>query len=1629
MMPNSNFKLFTSYTPSKRYLISSGVLLFVAFFTCRLTGAGLLPEGTESSSLAARSGSNESKPFGLLPPNRTGIDFVHHWMPPESLPFIYSQAFMGCGVALGDTDGDGRPDLYLSRAKGGGRLYRNLGSFRFEDVTEAAGVKDDEYWGMSASFADVNNDGSLDLYVCGYNAPNKLFINQGDGTFNDEAAAYGLDFKGASVFMAFSDYDLDGDLDGYLLTNHIHGNEENDSTDWMHRRMKIHDGRLAFEEGYREQGYIIYRPGMRQYNFIRAGQYDHLFRNDGNGAFTDVTRESGLSGNYYGLSATWWDYNGDGKPDLYVANDYAGPDALYRNNGDGTFTDVIEASVPHTPWYSMGSNVADLNNDGLFDYMGSDMSGSNHFKQKMGMGDMEKNGWFLTYPAPRQYMRNALYVNTGSGRFMEAAYLAGLADTDWTWSIKFADLDSDGWEDLFVTTGMSRDWMNSDLVNQSRGLVNTWGLWRSQPARSEPNFAFRNLGQLEFINVSEPWGLDYIGVSLGAALGDLDNDGDLDLVVNNFEEPPGVYRNNTEQGNLVKIRLVGTEGNRFGLGATVRIDTQRGQQSRYFTPYRGFASTDEPVIHFGLGDQATIDRLTVTWPGGREQTFESFPANRFYTITEPEGPAPVKEPLPAISALFAESDALDSMRHVEKPYDDFKRQPLLPNKLSQLGPGMAWGDVDGDGDEDVFLSGAAGRPGMLYINEGQGEFCWGPLEPFASDKAAEGMAPLFFDADGDHDLDLYVVNGGYEFEQNDPLLRDRLYLNDGSGRFTHAPDESLPDLREGGSCAVAADYDRDGDLDLFVGSRLIPGNFPATPRSTLLRNEGGRFVDATGGLVPGLVTSALWSDANGDGWLDLWVTREWGPVQLYRNDRGRLVDVTEEAGLADKSGWWNGIAAGDVDGDGDTDYVTTNFGLNTKYQATADKPVKAYHGDMDGSGRIRFVEAEYEGNTLYPVRGKSCSTAATPLLGERFETFSDFALASLQEVYTPKCLQEAQYLEANTLESGIWLNEGNGRFVFHALPRLAQISPGFGVSLEDVDGDRRLDLYLVQNFFAPQPETGHMDGGVSLLLRGGGDGSFHPVWPNQSGLIVPGDATGLSSADIDGNGWIDFAVAVNDGPVQTFLNLGHSENKILRVQLNGSEGNPTGIGALVRVQHTDGSKQVREIYAGSSYLSQSSRVLHFGAGPGVDAVEVRWPAGNTSRHPVRAGNDILTIEEPAGPEESDGIRGIVAGKEIAGYAGEAEYAAAHAELGQALSSRGRYEEAIAHYRKAVALDAESIEMQGVLGEVLRLNGQEADAVGHLEYALKLAPDYAPAHFILGRIRQGEGDLQAAKRHFELVLRQDGEHAGSHYHLGFVLEEKGMLDASHEHFSHALRIDPEYGVETHFNFGRMYDAKNKLGAARNRYRLAALADPGDAEALNNLGSVCVRQGDLEEGVDYLRRAVRSTPGNAAIHQNLGTALMALDRAQEALASYRLAAKLDPDNYIAHSRLGFLLFKDGETRQALGHFRQAVRLEPDALESLNGAAWILATHHNPAVRNVTEAVRLAEHACKLAEYKSALLLDTLAAAYAASGQFERAVQSMHSAIQLDAATSGGKADEFRERLALFRQRKAYVNAAAP
>ena len=608
----------------------------------------------------------------------------------------------------------------------------------------------------------------------------------------------------------------------------------------------------------------------------------------------------------------WWDYNDDGWPDLYVANDYWGPDRLYKNNGDGTFVEVTQDALPHTPWSSMGTDIGDINQDGRMDLIATDMAGSNHFRQKVGMGDMGSSGWFLEYGEPRQYPRNSVFLNTGTERFMEVAFLTHLAASDWTWTPRFDDLDNDGLIDIFITNGTAREFTNSDLNERAKqvakeGSAEFFRFWREQDYRRDQNLMYRNLGDLQFEDVSHAWGFDRVGVSFGAGTGDLDLDGDLDIVVNNMDEPVNVYRNNSVTGNSLRLQLEGRLSNRQALGTTVKIQHAGKHQVRYLTQARGWTSTSEPVVHFGVGDADRVEQVTIRWPSGVVQQLENVSVDRVHHIVEPESGSPrgkerQRHTQARSTPWFIAVEVIGDLNvaHHETPFDDFQRQPLLPYKHSQLGPGLACADLNGDGRDDFYVAGAARQPGRLLMSAGDGYRVETP-KAFQEDHFYEDMGALFFDADQDGDLDLYVVSGGVECDADAAELQDRLYRNE-QGEFA-ADLQALPAVRSSGSVVAAADYDRDGDLDLFVGGRVIPGQYPLPPRSFLLRNERGRFADATSDALPdaqqaGLVTGACWSDANGDGWLDLFITYEWGPVRLFINQQGVLRDQTQAAGLA-----------------------------------------------------------------------------------------------------------------------------------------------------------------------------------------------------------------------------------------------------------------------------------------------------------------------------------------------------------------------------------------------------------------------------------------------------------------------------------------------------------------------------------------------------------------------------------------------------------------------------------------------------------------------------------------------------------------------------------------------------------
>ena len=1168
--------------------------------------------------------------FVPLSPEESGIKSKIEQIPNHPYSFFYNTGFEASGVAVGDIDRDGLPDLFLASSPGGNRLYRQVSPLKFEDITQGSGLENDNAWGRGASLIDIDNDGDLDIYVANYGQANSLYINEGPDskgkiTFTEKAKSAGIATSDASLMPSFCDYDMDGDLDLYLATNEYRLPPSLTPPDPKKMIGKDENGRPFLIPPYNMAFKLLVKKGPKgpMLKWDKIGRPDYLYQNNGDGTFTDVTKKAGIiTDTGRGLSATWWDYNDDGLPDIYIGNDWGDRDYLYHNNGDGTFRDAIEEAVPYTTMFSMGADAGDLNNDGRTDFIIADMSGTTHYKRKISMGNMEASATeFMLKARPPQNMRNAVYYGTGTRRALESAYLVGMANSDWTWSVKIDDLNNDGLSDVFYTNGMEqniREVEDGETINPTE----------TQDLRKENNLVFQNKGNFKFAESGKDWGLDHFGFSLAAVNCDFDRDGDIDVFVMHRDEAPILYKNNTKNpGTLVKLN--GTTNNRDGVGSKITIETDKETLTRTLNIARGYLSADESIAHFGVTNDTKIEKLTVKWPSGQSQEFENLVGGNLYEITEKIKDSEVKSSTPVSKASFTLNPSLSATRHKEIIFDDFEKQPLLPNKLSQLGPGMAVGDLDGDNDDDLIMGGGAGSPTQVIINKGNGNFA--SPTPIKGSEQYEDMGVLLMDFDQDNDLDLFCVSGGVE--SSGPALQDRLYINDGNGNFSLNQKIKISADTDSGGPVSCADVDRDGDLDLFIGSRVVPGKYPTSTKSRLLINNKGSFIESESALPSsvselGMVTGSTFTDLNNDGWQDLIISIEWGPLTYLENENGKFVNKTKEAKLSEITGWWNGVTSADLDQDGDMDLIATNFGLNTKYHTSADHPVLLYYGKF-GTEEMRLVEAEYENGQLFPVRGKSCSTRAIPQLADRFNTFHSFALAELNEIYSPKEMDQTQKFSIVELNSGVFINDGEGKFEFKELPKIAQLAPGFGIVAEDLDGDNITDLFIAQNFHWPQPETGRMSGGMSVILKGNGDGSFNSAWPQESGIIVPDDAKSVCLSDFNGDSFPDLVISSNDGPLRGFLSVDKGQKKNYTVTLKGSIQNAQGIGAKIIAIFSDNSKVTKEIKAGSGYLSQSSNKLNFSANSKeLIKFNIIWPTGETTEHPIDGVEKNLIFEQP-----------------------------------------------------------------------------------------------------------------------------------------------------------------------------------------------------------------------------------------------------------------------------------------------------------------------------------------------------------------------------------------------------------------
>ena len=1145
--------------------------------------------------LAEPSAAPGSTLFTTLAPETTGITVRNPYDDPSMWGKRYREYMggaMGSGIAVGDYDNDGRPDLYVSTKTARGRLYRNLGAWTFSDVSENAGLVEaapmfgwlrraasgstSPVWHQGAVFADVDNDGWLDLYVCRNNAANLLFINQRDGTFREEAEARGLGVVDGSVVGAFADYDRDGWLDVLVLTNQVDGSEA-------------------------------------------SGRPDRLFRNTGAGRFVEVTHEAGISGGTFGHSATWLDFDEDGWPDLHVANDFAGADRLYRNNRDGTFTDVLDAVVPHTPYSSMGADVTDVDNDGHFDLFVADMATTTREKDRRGLAASRDDVLTMGTRAGTapQYMRNALLLNTGRGVFREAACWARIDATDWTWSPRFEDFDNDSWQDLHITNGMVREANNGDLLARMMRALSDMeriAVMRDSPVLAEANLAFRNDQGRGFEPVSGTWGLGMVGVSFGSATGDFDGDGDLDLVHIDQDGGLTVLRNDVPFRHRLQVRLRGQRSNRFGVGAVVRIQTASGWQTRGMTVARGYASGSDLLAHFGLGAETHVERLVVEWPSGTRQVIEDLPADIAYVVTEeesavatdPEVPPSLLRPAPDAHGL-----ALQDASALAIPD---KEQAFIPFRTDRAGPSVAVGDLDGDGHDDIVLGATTGSPAR-WLRRTEDGFVPGSI-PGLHPSSVEDGPLLIFDADGDGALDLLVTRASAVHTAWPAAYSPILYMNDGNGTFTQG--SHLPEIALNAGAACAADIDGDGDADVFLGARSIPGRYPEVPQSLLLRNDAGHFSEITAsspGLEQvGLVKGALFSDADQDGRVDLLVATEWGPVRFYHNTgNGRFVERTSESGFQSGGlGWWNGIATADFNSDGRPDYVVGNAGLNSTYRPTSEHPVTLLRGDFARNGTQVLMEAVHDGEALYPLRARVDLGRRFPHILRKYPRNNDFARAPLTALFDEAVLRGAQRWTADTFDSGVFLSQPDGSHRFASLPRVAQIGPILGVVATDIDGDGFCDIAAVQNTDTAIPR---FHGGVGLILLGRGDGTFESMHPTASGFVVPGNGRGLVVIDADGDARPDLFLTRHGGTSAGFLNAPGKANG-LKIRLIGARGSVSIAGARLRLIRSDGSSTHWESTVGGGWMSQSGSEHYVPIDKANRLIEaqVTWPDGMTSVH-------------------------------------------------------------------------------------------------------------------------------------------------------------------------------------------------------------------------------------------------------------------------------------------------------------------------------------------------------------------------------------------------------------------------------
>ncbi|MFK7809071.1 MAG: VCBS repeat-containing protein [Saprospiraceae bacterium] len=1122
-------------SPVNLLFIFTLCLTLLLFHSCKQDNAGKVEDSkTTNTTTSSTNTSSGDQRFQRVDPSTSGVSFSNAITEDYTYNVLnFEYLYNGGGVAVGDINNDGLPDLYFTGTFVPNKLYLNKGNMVFEDITQSAGVAAADGFKTGVTMADVNSDGYLDIYVCRTSKEddgkknNFLFINNKDNTFTESAAQFGLVDNANSNHGNFFDYDKDGDLDLFLL-NHRLG-------------FKVAT-KLRLKQN--EMGQI-----NRLTNPLTPFESDRLYRND-NGKFVEVSKQAGIDNSAFGLSATIGDINKDGYPDVYVANDYVEPDLIYINNGDGTFTDEYDSYVRHSSQNTMGSDLADINNDGLLDIITLDMIAEDpiRYKQLMNIMQLERYETLLKYGYGHQVSRNVLQLNNGNGTFSEIGQLAGVSNTDWSWGAIFADFDNDGLKDLFIDNGYKRDVTDLDYMTYVRDSIEKSGGVNKKrypdieafltiiPSLKLQNYIFKNKNGTSFENVSDSWGLTDVSFSNGCAYADLDADGDLDLIVNNISDPAFIYENltnNLQGGNYLQLQMNGSAGNKLGIGTKVTIrQNDESMQYQELTNNRGFFSASEPILHFGLGENTTVSKVEVVWPDGKSQALTNVKANQKVTINYTDAKNQ-KLPAPAKSKSIFKSNNTIAYRHVENEFSDFTRERLLPHKLSQEGPALSKADVNGDGLPDCYIGGAANSAGALYLQTKNSKFKKASEATWNADKNYEDISSVFFDADGDKDMDLYIVSGGYVAEANSNVYQDRLYLNDGKGNFSRS--NNIPTIRSSGGCVSAHDVDGDGDSDLIVGGRVSPEAYPMAPQSYILKNNGGTFTDATDEFAPGfknigMVTDIIWTDTDGDGSEEMIVAGEWMPITIYNNKNGKLNART----LANTNGWWNCLIAADFDGDGDMDLVGGNLGANTRLKASPDAPIRMYTKDFDQNGAIDPIMTFHSNGKDYPYAGRDAMIKQIAKVKKKFTRYYKYADASLEEVLSPEELKDAYKLEANNLLTGYFENTGGGNFTFRPLPDMAQIAPCHSSIADDFNKDGKLDLLLVGNDNGAETETGVYDASNGTLLLGDGKGNFEYLPNREHGLWASNQARDIILLPLaDGRKML--VVGNNNGVVDEFV--------------------------------------------------------------------------------------------------------------------------------------------------------------------------------------------------------------------------------------------------------------------------------------------------------------------------------------------------------------------------------------------------------------------------------------------------------------------------------------------------------------